>query len=68
MAINRSIIEDLWQSAYYRALVAEIEKLAPVVPYFTYEDQSNIELIKGRLVEKQFHAKVMSILKPESEK
>lgn len=68
MAINRSIVEELWQSAHYRAVVAEIEKMAPCVPRFSYENQTNLETIKGRLVEKQFHETVMRILKPETEK
>lgn len=68
MSINRSIVSELWQSAHYRAVVAEIEKQRPVVPRFTYENQDNIETIKGKLVEKQFFDMILQILKPESEK
>jgi len=67
MALNRSIVAELWQSAHYRAVVAEIERQRPVVPYFSYEDQGNIETIKGRLVERQLFDKLLKILKPEME-
>lgn len=65
MALSRTIVAELWQSAHYRAVIAELQKLEPVVPHFSYADQTNIETIKGRLVEKQFFDMVMKLLKPE---
>lgn len=55
---------DLWNSAHYRDVVAEIEATRPLVPNYDPQE-NNIEEIKFRSAQKQLHDLVMAILKPK---
>lgn len=54
------------QAIYYKAIVARIEKLAPVIPTFDYKGDSNIEEIKYRLAQRQMFDLIMNILNPKA--
>lgn len=57
-------VRDLWANAYYRDIVGEIEKLAPIVPDYSPDD-NNVETMKFESARKQMHALVMKVIKPK---
>lgn len=61
----KGIVEELWSSAHYRKVVDEIAKLRPVVPEFNHAGESNIETIKFKLAQQQYHDLIIRIIKPE---
>lgn len=58
-------VAELSQSPYFRAIVHEIERRAPVIPAYDASGVSNIEEIKFKLAQRAMHELVMSILSPK---
>jgi len=64
--VNRkALIEELWSSAHYRAVVEDMASHRPIVPQFDYKNQTNLEEIKFKLAQQQYHDFVMTFFKPE---
>lgn len=61
----RVAVAELADSAYFRAIVAEIESRAPIVPAYDYRGATNIEEIKAKLAMRTHHELVMSIINPK---
>lgn len=57
-------VADLWSSAHYRDVVAEIEAVVPLIPPFD-PNENNVEAMKFASAQKQLHDLVMAILKPK---
>ncbi len=61
----RSAVAEISQSPYYKNIVDKVASLAPLVPVFDCEGQSNIEKIKYELARRAMHDLVMRILRGE---
>lgn len=57
-------VAELWASAHYRDVVAEIEAVRPLVPDYAPET-NNVEEMKFNSAKKQMHDLVLAILKPK---
>jgi len=62
----KAAVNDLSGNFSFGVVVAQIEKLAPLVPDYK-PDENNVEEMKFRSAQKQLHDLVMAILKPKEQ-
>lgn len=68
MNLPKKEVFELQLSHQYRVVMEFLADLRPRIPQFNYAGESNIEEIKFKLAQQQYHDFVMTILNPSGDK
>lgn len=61
----RAAVAEIGPSPYYQNILQAVEKLAPLVPSYSYKGESNIEEIKYKLAQREMHTLILKVLRGE---
>lgn len=60
----KTMILDSGMSIYYKAVVAKVNSLKPIIPTYDFSGKSNIEEIKYKLAQDNLFNLIMQVLNP----
>lgn len=64
IALRKRIVAELWQAPAYRALVEDLRKRRPVVPYWNPKQDNTAEMQAASAAQK-WHDVMLAIIDPE---